>query len=156
MAIKTQGTHLFFIDPVAQAVMAVGCVTSISGITAARDQIETTCLESDARTYEAGMATPGAATFGINFDPKDPSHLRLHQLYVAGTSLKFAVGWSDGTSVPTIDTGGDFDLPPDRSWIGMGGYVSDLPFEFALSAVVTSTVSIQISDFPVVVPKSSS
>ncbi len=124
MAIKTQGTQLYFIDPDSFAVVTVGCVTTITGLTAARDQIETTCLDSDARTYEAGMATPGAASFTINFDTSDVSHVRAHELYREGVKLDWVIGWSDG-------------------------YISDLPFDFALNAVVTSNVSIQVSDFPV-------
>lgn len=157
MAIKTQGTHLYFIDPEYDSggagVRAVGCVTTITGLTAARDQIETTCLESTARTYEAGMATPGAASFGINFDPTDASHIRLHELYVAGTKFDWALGWSDGTAVPTLDSSDDFVLPSTRTFITMNGYISDLPFDFALNAVVSSSVSIQVSDFPVLTPK---
>ena len=152
-SVKTQGTELFFLDPEG-TVTKVGCVNSISGLTAARDQIETTCLDSEARTYEAGMATPGAATFGINFDPDDASHVRLHELYRAGTKIEWALGWSDGTADPTEDTAGnDFVTPNTRTWIVFNGYVADLPFDFSLNAVVASTVSVQVSDFPVLVPK---
>jgi hypothetical protein len=70
MAVKTQGTDLYFVDPYDNSVTKVGCVTSITGINAARDQIEVTCLDSAARLYEAGLGAPGAATFGINFDPQ--------------------------------------------------------------------------------------
>lgn len=153
MAVKTQGTELYFADPADNSIVKVGCVTTISGLTAARDQIETTCLDSAARTYEAGMATPGAATFGINFDPSDASHVRLHELYVAGTKVNWALAWSDGTAPPTATTDADFDLPATRTCITFNGYISDLPFDFALNAVVASTVSIQVSDFPILVPK---
>jgi hypothetical protein len=153
MAIKTQGTELYFIDPDSFAVVKVGCVTTITGLTAARDQIETTCLDSAARTYEAGMATPGAAQFGINFDTADTSHVRLHELYVEGTKVDWALGWSDGMTAPTSDSTA-FTLPTDRSWIEFNGYISDLPFDFALNTVVTSNVSIQVSDFPVLQAKS--
>ena len=148
MAIKTQGTELYFIDPDTFAVTKVGCVTAINGLTAARDQIETTCLDSDARTYEAGMATPGAAQFGINFDTGDASHVRLHELYREGVKVDWAIGWSDGTDAPVSDSTA-FTLPATRSWIEFNGYISDLPFDFALNTVVTSNVSIQVSDFPV-------
>ena len=147
MAIKTQGTELCFIDPDSFAVTKVGCVTSVTGLTAARDQIETTCLDSDARTYEAGMATPGAAQFNINFDTSDTSHVRLHELYVEGTKVDWVLGWSDGTTLPTSDSTA-FTLPTTRSWIEFNGYISDLPFDFALNTVVGSNVSIQVSDFP--------
>ena len=152
MAKKTQGTMLWFIDPDTGEPVLVGCVTSITGITAARDQIETTCLDSEARTYEAGMPTPGQAQFAINFDPADPSHVRLHALYKLGTTLDFAIGWSDGVAPPTSNTDG-FVTPTSRTWILFGGYITDLPFDFALNAVVGSTVSVQVSDFPDLVPK---
>lgn len=154
MAKKTQGTVLYFIDPADDSVVAVQCATAISGITAARDQIETTCLEGQSRTYEPGLPTPGQASVGINADPSNASHVRLHELFVSGETFPFAVGWSDGNSVPTADSNGEFVLPTDRSWIEFDGYVADFPFDFALNAVVASTVSIQLADFPVLVPKS--
>lgn len=153
MAVKTQGTQLYVIDPYDDSVITVGCVTSITGITAARDQIETTCLDSAARTYVAGMATPGTATFSINFDPSDESHVRLHELYVAGDDLQLALGWSDGTAAPTVDSVGDFVLPTTRTWITFGGFIADLPFDFSLNAVVSSSVSVQVSGFPTVTGK---
>lgn len=152
MAKKTQGTELWFINPATGLPVKVGCVTTITGLTAARDQIEITCLDDLARRYEAGMPTPGAAQFGINFDPSDASHVLLHQLYVAGTTLLWALGWSDGTADPTSDTDG-FILPNTRSWLSFEGYVSDLPFDFSLNAVVSSSVSVQVSDFPTLTPK---
>lgn len=157
MGKKTQGTELFFIDPTGDVVTKVGCVTQITGLTAGRDQIETTCLEDQARTYEAGLATPGAAQFTIQFDPDDDSHVRVHELYREGTVLSWAIGWSDGSAIPvndssTWDTG---NLPDSRSWLTFDGYISDLPFDFSPNSMVTSTVSIQVSDFPVLVPQES-
>lgn len=161
MAVKTIGTELFFVDPADDTIVKVGCVTSISGMTAARDQIETTCLDSPARTYEAGMATPGQATFGVNFDPSDPSHVRLHELYVAGTTLEWALGWGDfipgppaaGPAPTGVDSGGAFIVPTTRSWLEFNGYLTDVPFDFALNSVVASTIAVQVSDFPTLTPK---
>jgi len=152
MAVKTQGTQLYFIDPDTFAVTPVGCVTTLTGLTAGRDQIEVTCLDSDAREYLAGMATPGAAQFTINSDPADVSHVRLHELYVEGTTLDWAIGWSDGTAAPTSDSTA-FTLPSTRSWITFEGYLSDFPFDFALASAVTSNISIQVSGFPTWTPK---
>jgi hypothetical protein len=148
MALKTQGTELFVVDPDDFSVLKVGCVTTINGITASRDQIETTCLDSAARTYEAGMATPGAMTFGINFDPADASHTRLHELYVAGETLEWAVGLSDGTADMTTASTDGFTVPTSRTFILFDGFITDLPFDFSLNAVVSSTVSVQVSGFP--------
>lgn len=160
MAVKTQFTDLYFLDPDTDTVVEVGCVTSLTGLTATRDQIETTCLNSEGRTYEAGMPTPGTANFTVNFDPNDPSHVRLHELYRAGTKVDWALGWGDYNPprgpglgpVPTVDSDG-LVTPATRTWIVFNGYVSDLPFDFALNAVVASNIAVQVSDFPVLVPK---
>lgn len=154
MAKKAQGTEVYFVDPVGDVVTKVFCATAVTGLTAARDQIETTCLDSQARTYEAGLATPGAAQITIAADPSDDSHIRLHELYVDGTSVPWAIGWSDGLGIPP--TSGDssgFVLPATRSWVTFDGYISDFPFEFALNSMVTSTMAVQVSDFPVWTPK---
>jgi len=153
MAIKSQGTMLYTIDPSDDSVITVGCVTSIDGIDTQINQNETTCLADSTRTYTAGLATPGAATFGINFDPADASHIRLHALKVAGTSLRWAIGFSDGTAAPTFFTNGDFNLPTTRSWIEFDGFMNSYPFNFALDSVVQSQVGIQVSGEPVVTKK---
>lgn len=155
MSKKTQGTRLYAVDPTGNTLITVGCVTSLSGLSASRDQIETTCLEADAKTYEAGMMSPGAASFGLNFDPEDVTHARLHEIYSTDKSpvMNWAVGFSDGTAAPTIDSSGDFVLPGTRSWITFSGYIADIPFDFALSSVVKSTVAVQVSGAPVLVPK---
>lgn len=106
------------------------------------------------------MATPGTATFGINVDPKDPSHVRLHQLKVAGESLQWAIGWSESPGTePTItqDSAGEYVFVPDdaRSWILFEGFMNSYPFSFGLNAQVTSTVGIQVSGEPELIPAGS-
>lgn len=159
MSMKTQGTDLFAIDPLLGTLMLVGCVTSIDGLDTTLEQIETTCLADSARSYEAGLATPGAATFGINTDPRDPVHIRLHQLKTMGETIKWAIGWSDGKGVePGVTTSTepsevDFDFPENRTWIEFVGFMNSFPFSFAQNAVVASTVGIQVSGEPVWIPK---
>lgn len=153
MAIKTQGTYLYTIDPADESLLTVGCVTSIDGVDTTNEQIETTCLESLARTYLSGLATPGQASFGINFDTADASHVRIHQLKVAGTSLVWAIGFADATTAPTVDSGGTFDLATTRSWIRFNGFMTSFPFSFAQNAVITSSVGIQISGEPQIIAK---
>lgn len=149
MAIKTQGTKLYTIDPDDESLIEVGCITSVDGIDTTNEQIETTCLADLARTYLAGLATPGQATFGINVDTSDATHIRIHQLKRAGTVLPWAVGWADGIGIdPTVDSGGTFDLPTTRSWIRFQGFMTTFPFSFAQNSVVQSTVGIQISGEP--------
>lgn len=148
MALKTQGTYLYAIDPADESVITVACVTSIDGVDTTNEQIETTCLESLARTYQSGLATPGQATFGLNFDPSESSHERMHQLKVAGTTLLWAIGFSDGTAAPTADSGGAFDLPTSRTFIRFNGFMTNFPFAFAQNSVIQTNVSIQVSGEP--------
>lgn len=160
MPIPSQGTDLFAIDPDSGTLLDVGCITSLDGIDTAIDQIETTCLNDTSRKYHAGLSTPGAATFGLMIDPQNPVHIRLHQLKTAGKSLEWAIGWSDGTVTPTTgtDSNGDpeFVLSPTRSWLAFEGYMNSFPFTFGINTMVTSTVGIQVSGEPVLIPKSSS
>lgn len=153
MAILTQGTQLYFVDPADNSIVEVDCATTITGITAARSQIDVTCLNGTSMQYEPGMPDPGQASVGINFDPSEPSHVRLHELYVAGTKVNWAVGWSDGTAAPTANSAGELVLATSRTWVDWNGYISDLPFDFAINAVVASTMTIQLSDFPTLTPK---
>ncbi len=132
--------------------MKVGCVTSITGLTVPKDQIDTTCLEDQAASSIGGLARPGAANFTIAFDPQDASHIRIHELFVTGEVLDWAIGLSDGASSPTSESTG-WTTPTDRSWVLFEGYLSDVPFDIALNSVVTSNVGIQTSGFPEVIPK---
>lgn len=156
MSVLTQGTQIFFIDPNFDSsgpdVREVECATTFSPGGNPADQIEDTCLSATTRSYKPGLRTPGQASLGLNADPENDSHVRLHELSETDPSpmLKWAVGWSDGTSLPTItgpDSNGDydFDLPTDRTWFVFEGYVSDFPFDFAANTVVTTTATIQRS-----------
>jgi hypothetical protein len=153
LSIKTQFTQLYFLDPDGNVPTEVDCVTSLTGLSASRDQIETTCLNSPGRTYEAGMPTPGTANFTINFDGSQPSHVRLHELYVSGETLDWAIGLSDGTAPPTADESAGFTYPGTRSWLAFEGFINDFPFDFALNSVITSNLGIQVSGLPVFIAK---
>ena len=116
MTIKTQGTDLYAIDPATKTLLVVGCFTSLDGIDTSIAQIETTCMNSTAREYEAGLAEPGSASFGLNIDPQAAAHVRLHQLKTAGTKLLWAIGWSDGR---VVNAKGELEgIPPTISQPG--------------------------------------
>lgn len=99
MAKKTQGTQLYTIDPADGTVLEVACVLNIDGIDTTNEDREVTCLADMARRFEAGLSSPGSASFQINTDMDEDSHYRLWQLKVAGTTLPFVVGWSDGLDI---------------------------------------------------------
>ncbi len=159
MSVLTQGTQIFFIDPEFDSngagVREVECATTFTPGGNPADQIEDTCLSATTRSYRPGLRTPGQATMGLNADPDNESHVRLHELSETDPSpiLKWAVGWSDGpkdaygnpTALPTLDSNGDFELPATRTWFVFEGYVSDFPFDFAANTVVTTQATIQRS-----------
>lgn len=149
MATPTKKTSLWFIDPETEELTHVTCVTAISGLGGAADQIETTCLESDARTYVPGLKAPGTATFTIQYAANDASMNRLHELYVDGTTdVHFIVGLGDGATPgipPTVDTAGAVTYPTTRTFLDFLGFVQDFPWDIALNAVVSNAIAIQVS-----------
>lgn len=153
MALKTQGTRLYAINPADDSLITIGCVQSIDGIDTSIEQIETTCLSDQARTYVAGLATPGVATFEINFDPSDTTHTLLHSIKVSGASTKWAVGMSDGTDAAVVGSTGLWENPTTRSWIEFDGFMESFPFNFAQNTVVKSSIGIQVSGDPTVTAK---
>ena len=109
MSILTQGTQIFALvpteaDPSVLEVLEVECATAFNPGGNPADQIEDTCLSYKVRTYKRGLRTPGQASLTLNADPRNDSHIRLHQLSEDDSveSISWAVGWADGTSVPTI------------------------------------------------------
>lgn len=149
MSKLTQGTQVYFIDNTGSSpvVEEVECATALNPGGNPADQIEDTCLSSFERTYKPGLRTPGTASLTLNADPESDSHITLHAMSEMNPSptTSWAVGWSDGTDAPTLDSNGEFDLPTTRTWFTFEGYVSDFPFDFQQNAVVTTDVSIQRS-----------
>ena len=160
MSVLTQGTQLFVLND--GVISEVECITSFSPGGNPADQIEDTCLsERNSRTYKKGLRTPASATVTLNADPRNDSHIMLHQLSESDDDkiLTWAVGWADGESEPTAGTGsGSVDgmvLPDDRTFFVFQGYVSDFPFDFQANAVVTTSATIQRSGPSVWVRKAS-
>lgn len=155
MSVLTQGTQVYFIDPDTLAVTAVQCATALNPGGQPADQIEDTCLESFVRSYKKGLRTPGQAALTMNADPQNTSHVRLHALSEENLdrSIKWAVGWSDGTAAPTADSDGNFILPNTRTWFTFDGYVSDFPLDFAQNTIVVTAATIQRSGGSTWTPK---
>lgn len=148
MAMSAQGTNIFVIDPADGSVLTIGCATSFNPGGSPASQLATTCLEDNDASFIPGMREPGQATLTISADPRDPSHVRLYELFSQNPSpvLKWAVGWPDGPNTPpTADVSGDFVLPTTRTWYLFQGYIVDFPFDHALNAVITATIPIQRS-----------
>ena len=161
MSMLTQGTQVYVLaptiaDPAVLEVLRIECATEFNPGGSPSDQIEDTCLEEvEARTYLRGLRTPGSASLTISADPRNASHLRLHQLSESAdaTPLKWAIGWSDGVGIPPTVASGDLVLPGTRTWFTFQGYVSDFPFDFTANTVVKTAAAIQRSGGSAWVPK---
>lgn len=156
MAVKTQGSELFALVPSKTTpgtfeVMKVECMNNFNGGGNPADQIVIECLDKTSREYMKGLRTPGQATFTIDADPRNDSHVRLHEMAEsddeAYDSIRWALGWSDGMGIaPTVNSeGDDFELPTNRTWFLFDGYVADFPLDFAANSTVKTNVSIQRS-----------
>lgn len=74
--------------------------------------------------------------------------------------MHWAVGWSEAPGVPptiTTNSDGDYEFvpAPQRSWLFFDGFMNSFPFTFALNAQVASTVGIQVSGEPELIPMAS-
>ncbi len=156
MAVKTQGTQLYALvpseaDPAIMEVLEIKQISNFNGGGNPADQIVLEHLDKTTREYLKGMRTPGQATFNVDADVREASHLRLYEMASSDAesfdNVKFAAGWSDGYGVaPTVATGGDdFELPATRTWFVFEGNVSDFPFDFQSNTVVKTAVTIQRS-----------
>lgn len=143
MAIKTQGTNLFFIS--SAAVKTLTCPTGITGLGGARDQIETTCLENtDDKTYLSGLGNPGQVSVPFVFDPSAADQKLLYALHDSGEIINWMVGFSDGTAVPTI-VSGDLTMASTRSAAQFDAFVADVNIDVATNEIVRGTLTLQRS-----------
>lgn len=143
MAIKTQGTNLFFVS--SAAVKTLTCPTGITGLGGARDQIETTCLENtDDKTYLAGLGNPGQVSVPFVFDPAAADQKLLYALHDSGEIINWMVGFSDGTAVPTI-VSGVLTMASTRSAAQFSAFVSDVNIDVATNEIVRGTLTLQRS-----------
>lgn len=149
MSVKTQGTELFLIDnvsvPADPVIVKFACPTGITGLGGATDQIDTTCLGDNERSYVQGLANPGTVSVPFNFDPTQASHQILFELKEAGTNLDWLIGLSDGTTDPTLNVGDAFVPPTGRTSAQFIAYISDVNIDIATNEVVRGTLTLQRS-----------
>jgi hypothetical protein len=146
--VRTQGTELFFINPLGSPsaeMVKLSCPTGISGLGGAADQIEDTCLDTVGdKTFKPGLGNPGQVSVPFNMIPTDDSHQVLFDLKNAGTVLKWIICLSDGTPDPTISAGA-FVAPANRTSITFQGYIADVNLDMATNDLVRGTLTIQRS-----------
>lgn len=158
MAVKTQGTQLYIADTEGSSgceLLTIECATSITGLSNPREQIDVTCLESAAREFVGGLSTPGTVNISVNFDPANESHVRIYEFWRDNAdNFRAAIGMGAPVDVaPTLDSDCDFVFPTNRHFVEFEGYIVDVPLEFAINSVVTSTIPIQVSGSYILIPK---
>ena len=143
MAIKTQGTNLFFVD--SGAVKTMTCPTGITGLGGTRDQIETTCLNAtDDKSYVSGLGNPGQISVPFVFEPSALDQQLLLDLHDTGEITEWAIGLSDGTAAPTIVSGA-LAFATSRTYAAFDAFVADIAIDIATNEVVRGTLTLQRS-----------
>ena len=105
--VLTQGTQVWIEhgDSAAPTLTKMDCITSISLGDDSVSDIDDTCLEeTDTKTSQPGLNTPGDGEIVIKTDPLNASHMKLLQLAENREPVKVYIGWSDGTTTPTLAT----------------------------------------------------
>lgn len=116
--VLTQGTKVWIEhgDAAAPILTRMDCITSISLGDDSVNDIDDTCLEeTDVKTSQPGLTTPGDGEIVIKTDPLNASHMKLLQLAESRTPVKVYIGWSDGTTAPTLATD-TVTLPTTRTF----------------------------------------
>lgn len=141
--IKSQKTELYYASA-ATAASKVDCVTSISGLGGARDQIDTTCLDDTDRTFAPGFGNPGQVTVEFNFKSESTVHEALFALKDAGTTVSWGIYSSQATTAPTA-VASEMQTVVDRSSAIFDAYVSDVNVEIAGNDIWKCTMVLQRS-----------
>lgn len=148
--VKTQGTELYFVDASVTSsqpdLIKLACPTGIQGLGGAKDQIESTCLDTVGdKEYVGGLGNPGAVSVPFNFIPREFSHQNLLALKEAGDVLKWIACLSESGEAPTLDTDGVIVAPTTRSSFRFDAYISDVNFDVATNEIVRGTLTLQRS-----------
>jgi hypothetical protein len=143
MSIKTQGTELYFLD--GASVLKLTCPTGITGLGGARDQIETTCLDNlDDKTYESGLGNPGQVSVPFVFKPSEASQQTLFDYHDTGEVTEWLIGFSDGTTAPTV-VSASLSIGTTRTSAKFDGFIADVNIDVATNEIVRGTMTIQRS-----------
>jgi hypothetical protein len=147
--VKTQGTHIFFVDNTTDStgsVTKMACPTGATDGGSEKDQIESTCLDAlEAKEFLAGLSNPGTYTIPFNLIPRDGSHHALYELKRTGAVVDWVIALSEGDGVPTLAANGDMEPPTDRTVFQFKGYVSNVTTDMATNDLVRGTLSLQVT-----------
>ena len=129
-SITTQGTVLSKGDSASPIVYsAVGSVTSISGPSSSRGEIDVTTMDSTAKEFNLSLLDHGTLEASIVFDERDTEHAALRTDFAANTVRDWKI--TDAGS-PQIN-------------YTFQGRIQSLPLDFSTDEVVRVTMTIRIT-----------
>ncbi|MFL9902182.1 phage tail tube protein [Paraburkholderia fungorum] len=102
-------------------------LTDVSGFTQAANVIDVTDLDSVAKEKRLGLQDWGQLTLALNIDLKQASHSALLAAKKAGSLLNFRMTLSDSSAIV------------------FNAYVSSFPISSKVDAVVSGSVSLEVS-----------
>lgn len=116
--VLTQGTKVWIKhgEAATPTLTKMDCITGIVLGDDSPTEIDNTCLdEPDSATSMYGLNKPGEGSITINTDPENATHMTLLQLAEDKELVEVYVGWSDGSTLPTLATA-TVTLPETRTW----------------------------------------
>lgn len=138
--VLSNGTAVWIVHGTVPVLTKMGCIKALVLGDDSAAEVDTTCLEeTDTKTSDYGLTTPGEGSISIDTDPKNLSHMTLLQLASTKEKVRVYVGWSDGISEPVL-TGSDVELPETRTWSHFEAIVRKGSPVFAVDAMVNHTI----------------
>ena len=138
--VLSNGTAVWIVHGTVPVLTKMGCIKALVLGDDSAAEVDTTCLEeTDTKTSDYGLTTPGEGSISIDTDPKNLSHMTLLQLASGKEKVHVYVGWSDGVSEPVL-TGSDVELPETRTWSHFEAIVRKGSPVFATDALVNHTI----------------
>ena len=138
--VLSNGTAVWIVHGTVPTLTKMGCIKALVLGDDSAAEVDTTCLEeTNTKTSDYGLTTPGEGSISIDTDPKNLSHMTLLQLASTKEKVHVYVGWSDGVSEPVL-TGSDVELPETRTWSHFEAIVRKGSPVFAVDAMVNHTI----------------
>lgn len=148
MSIKTQGTNVYLTNNTLSepVIVKLSCPTGITGLlSGSTDEIDTTCLDAQSRSFELGLSDQGELSIPFIFEPTDASHLALFDLVQAKESTQICIALSDGTAAPTLNSSDLMVAPVSRTSFIFSGLIKNPPLDFAGNEVVRGTMAVRVT-----------
>jgi len=141
--VLTQGTNVWIKHGDVPELTKMQCITGITLGDDSPTDIANTCLEeTDSATSIYGLNQPGEGSITLNTDPENASHLVLLQLAADNAGVEVFVGWSDGTTEPSVLTD-EVTLGTDRTWTTFTALLKDSAPTFEADSLVQHTISMK-------------